>query len=82
MRAVMALLGGIAVLAGIGMMYLAYDATTILSRVSDALAVQVTQVYSEASFYGIMAIACFALATVMAVSIVGSYLAQQHAKTA
>lgn len=54
------LIGIIAILAGIGMAVLAFGSTSILSQAQSA--VQVTQVYSEATFYAVMSVSAFLLA--------------------
>lgn len=61
-------LGALGLVAGFILMYLAYSETLILQAAFNPSAVQVTQVYSEASFYGLIAIACFVFAAVMALA--------------
>lgn len=63
--AIVRFLGAIGLVAGFIMLYLAYNETLILNQVLTANAVQVTQVYSEASFYMLAGIACFLIAVVM-----------------
>lgn len=66
MRSFAQILGVIAIVVGFALCFFAYNATTILRAPGiSPSAVQVTQVYSEASFYGIMAIAAFAFAAVV-----------------
>jgi hypothetical protein len=63
--AIVRFLGAIGLVAGFIMLYLAYSETQILQAALNPSAVQVTQVYSEASFYVLLAIACFVFAVLM-----------------
>lgn len=66
--AIIRFLGAIGLVAGFVMLYLAYNETTILQAAFNPSAVQVTQVYSEASFYVLVAIAAFVFAAVVAIA--------------
>lgn len=72
MSAIYGLLGAIGLLAGLVMTALAVNATMIRGLAISAA--QVTQVYSEATFYGVMAIVAFAFAAVMSILLLGEYL--------
>lgn len=77
MRALATLLGVAAVIAGLFLASFAYSKTGILARVPDASAIQITQVYSEASFYALLAIAAFAFAAVAALGGVAAAISEQ-----
>jgi hypothetical protein len=66
--AIVRFLGAIGLIAGCIMLFLAYSETLILTQVLSASAVQVTQVYSEASFYVLAGIAAFLFAVIMALA--------------
>ncbi len=65
MRVLTNLLGAIAILAGIGLAVIAFSTTSILSQAQNASAVQITQVYSEATFYAVLSGASFLFAIAM-----------------
>lgn len=68
MRTVIELTAAVVMLAGVGMGIYAF---TLPTRYDTALAsaLQMTQVYSQATFYGVLAIALFAFAGVLMLSL-------------
>lgn len=68
MRTVVELFAAVVMLAGVAMGVYAF---TLPTRYNTALAsaLQITQVYSQATFYGVLAIALFALAGVLMLSL-------------
>lgn len=64
MKIVYDVIGALALLGGIGLLGLALYTPTKYSLVG-ASAIQISQVYSEASYYGVMAIAMFALTGIL-----------------
>lgn len=75
-RAIISIIGVLAIVAGFWLMYMAYQSIVILGLVQ-ANAIQATQVYSQASFYGIMAIACFSFAMVATLGSISAQLAEK-----
>lgn len=76
MRVLASIFGIVAILVGFVLSFMAYQATGVLRLGLSPSAVQVTQVYSEASFYGIMAAVAFLFAIVVSLGAISSQIAE------
>ena len=75
MKTIANILGALAIFAGMALAFLAFSEMNILfsSQASSASAIQITQVYSGATFYAVMSVSAFLFAiAVMMGSVIAS----------